>query len=776
MLICPKCGAENVNNDTGYCKFCLATLEPASSQNEQRDNIQNRQSDTKSINEGGQTSSRGNPQSGTMVESRKDRPVSDDMIYADKAEDTQTENISLPEKPQRDEPLFEIKEVDFDHSATNGLGAADMGEDNGFNEGRYFKDAPEDKIDFDPDSIDMDTPIPDDDDIRIAMEQTENGPEITLGNQSDFSTTPEILPQEAPVIQGSLGDDYDSLDDTPIISNDNEPDYDDEESPLTQKIIINPQVEQKKHAENGLENGFTNNSTAPPPQETSFEKPKTDKPFHENDDDLFGINEGPKIDEEVIARANQTPKPTSALGIAYFDGKAISFIGGFKPSAGDNVFVNEKGFILREKPPSILAKMPKPVLYGIAGLVLVILAFMAISLGPTDNGQITGMLINPSTKAPVSNATITIKELNKSVQTSYAGFFVFEDIKPGSYTVILEDEGVGILSEQLTVYEGKTSTISLSLPVNQPISSTQTQSREVASKPPPPPKELKPGFMKLTLSPSKGKVYYDGEYIGRGTQTFKVPAGQHRVTVKQSGYKSKSFTVKIPEDQIKPYKVTLNKVKGSKKNDVKSEAEIAADLEQDGKFSEALKKYKLLLSQNKTDIEAVLGKGRCLKAIGQEENALTIFLDAVKISTDQKDMDTQLEALDGVLSINPNYLTARYRRGLIFLDQEQYFRAAQDFSKVVEIDRRHLNGYYKLGEAYYKGGNYNNAIAAYEKIQEFNFADTKPYVYITKSYLKLDDRKNAKKYYDKFEKSADQLTKNEFRNDAEWQKIKVMFD
>ena len=34
-MICNTCGADNVNNDSGYCKFCLSSLQPADEKDEQ---------------------------------------------------------------------------------------------------------------------------------------------------------------------------------------------------------------------------------------------------------------------------------------------------------------------------------------------------------------------------------------------------------------------------------------------------------------------------------------------------------------------------------------------------------------------------------------------------------------------------------------------------------------------------------------------------------------------------------------------------------------------
>ncbi len=774
MAICNKCGAGNENNDTGYCKFCLAPLdeEPQVSDNQKSSQGQNSNSDQASTRSQPRTARRHD--SNIMLETRK-KPAATEESFP--TENIQALNDDILEQETRDsDPDFEIKEVNFDSDSVPGLVTPDEQPKGTFSEEKYFKDNQDDEVDFGDDSIDTDPLLGQDEEIRITMEQTENGPEINIADDSDFSTMPEILPQENAV--------------KPI----EEQDEFNEDSPLTKKIIINPQLahppmpETSRPENDQPEETISQKAThrtgmsGAPMSIEDIDKEPEDFTTNQNGlmDEIQTEKKQPELDKELLERVKQSPSPTFTAGIAYLNGNNVSFTGGFKPKTGQQIIIEDKAFEIREKPESLIkstfSKIPRVAIFSAIGVIAILVILIAASFIPVDDGQIAGILVDPNTGSAVPKAIVSIKELDKTVETSYAGFFVFENIAPGNYTIEYLEDGIGVVAERMTVLEGKTSTLTLSLPENETpvISSNNRTTRDISVAETP--RELKPGFMKLNLSPSKSKVYLDGKYLGQGTQTFRVSAGRHRVTVKHDGYSNKSITVRIPEDQIKPYKIELAKRGKKQKVEEKTEDETAADLEEQGKYSEALKIYKKLVSSNKNNIEAVLGRARCLKAIGQNDNALAGFLDGIKIANDRNDTETLLEALDGVLGINPNYLTARYKRGIIFLSQGQYFRAAQDFNKVVEVDRRHLNGYYKLGEAYYKAGNYSSAIDAYQQLQELNFADAKPYAFIAKSYNKLDDKKNTKKYYDKFKKSADITTQNELRNDPEWQQIKMMFE
>jgi tetratricopeptide (TPR) repeat protein len=186
-----------------------------------------------------------------------------------------------------------------------------------------------------------------------------------------------------------------------------------------------------------------------------------------------------------------------------------------------------------------------------------------------------------------------------------------------------------------------------------------------------------------------------------------------------------------------------------------------------------LAKYAEIARSEPNNVECLFGQARCYRAKANTGEALSCYLKAARIAGDKNDSQIQLQALSGVLEINPNYLTALYGRGLIYMDQGNYTQAAQDFSKVIEIDSRHLNAHYKLAEAFFKSQDYAAALQTYEKTSNLNFTDPKPIAYMAETYLAMGDLKNVKKYYEKFDKSADAPTRNRFNSDPEWQRVKT---
>jgi hypothetical protein len=234
-----------------------------------------------------------------------------------------------------------------------------------------------------------------------------------------------------------------------------------DESPMTQKIIINPQIEEKMTSSTQKE------------EDTPEEKPIPEKVSTES----IETESKSEPDPAILAKVMDSAKPAKAYGIAYIDGNNVSFTGGYKPISGEQLVINDKAFDLKDKPPSIISKIPKPFLIGGGALLILILIAIISSIGSTENGQIVGILTDQSTGLTIPKATIAIEELNRTAETSYAGFFVFDDVPPGIYTIILEDEGIGISSERMTVLENKTSTITLSVSLNGTPSRSSTEKK-----------------------------------------------------------------------------------------------------------------------------------------------------------------------------------------------------------------------------------------------------------------------------------------------------------
>jgi Tfp pilus assembly protein PilF len=694
MIICPNCGAENLFDGATQCKKCLSQL-PATV-------------------------------SGRTDQGDKPAYASTPSGYSNNGENAQSQSAAKG-------PDFEIQEVQFDSGPSNvTLGQP---EEHGLTP-RTQSDEP-----TVPETIEKEMTLYRDDELQVRMEQTEQGPAITLTNRADFRETDSENIQQSETIIPALNE-KDLL-----------PTNSEEQHTVTKKILLHPNLDKV---------GAPKKSSIES-SEIAFEtKPKTDSGYP----DIIPEIKPDKHTSELIDKiSGEQFRPKS---VVFFKNNSIK-LSGVRLARGELININGKEFELREQ---TAAKWPLYI--GIAAGVLFLAMLVVYIVGglSISTGQVVGVIKDPRTGQLLTGVTVTIKELNKNVQISPAGFFIFDNIPEGIYTIEAQPPGYPPISDRLTVIKNLTSTASFSLDIpdiippkenimTQDIPETNVQT------------ETATGLIKVAVSPREARVFMDGKYIGQGNQNFKASPGSHRLVIKANGYDDRIEDIELGDNSTKTINFTLNKKPIDPSQIKKTSLQLAQDLESSGKFNEALQKYNEVLKKEPNNVDCLFGQARCYLAKGDNGQALSSYLQAARAAGDKGDVPTQLEALSGVLEINPNYLTALYSRGSIFLNQGNYQQAAQDFSKVIEIDSRHLNAHYKLADAFFKSQDYAAALQTYEKTSKLNFTDPKPIAYMAQTYLAMGDLKNVKKYYEKFEKSADAATRSRFNSDPEWQRVKA---
>ena len=638
MIKCEKCGAVNHHTNSSFCPDCGTHIQPdiAHEHDKKAESSQpiSTQSE-KSIN---------NIQE--LNESSKEIPLKSNKPENELTpRNIQSNSASMPDKffgednnMSVDDKLFEIKEVDFDDLSTLVFNKQDMDEPTTKSTNK-----------LDPDDLEIETDLTlyRDDEMQITMEHTEDGPEITLSSKSDLESISKP-------VQPEIENQTESANEPPQLSKEDLSFNSDEDKTVTQKIIINPEVTNKIP----VDKIKLSNDSAPVKSKIGSKKT--------ND---TSAKKATELKKKSFADIEKTEPLVKSHGIAYVAGNSITFAGGFKPVSGESLIIGSKKFDLKKR-----QKRNRIYYAGIFGFVIITLILASFLIDPTSGGegQIVGLLAG-SDGDPEAGAHVIIRELDITVKTNHAGFFVFDNIPAGIYTIEVLEDGVGIMSENIPVIGDKTSTLSFSMSSVNLLRPEQTpgENANKSSK-----QETQNGFLRVVLSPSNSRVYLDGQYIGKGSQTFKVDSGKHKVTVKHDNYEQQSKNVNIPANRTESYSFTLKQLEDSEKQTKKSNKDIAAELENKGKFSDALTYYNNILSNNDDNIEALLGKARCHNAIGETEQAMSIYLKTAKIASLHKDARSKLTALSGMIGINSNHLTARYSRGIIYMNQEEYYRAA----------------------------------------------------------------------------------------------------
>jgi tetratricopeptide (TPR) repeat protein len=458
-----------------------------------------------------------------------------------------------------------------------------------------------------------------------------------------------------------------------------------------------------------------------------------------------------------------------ARGVVYLAGKDIRLTGGVKVAIGDEIKINDKVFEVKRPP----GRSRWFYIGIIAAVAVLILSSLIIFTSSKDVGQLIGT-VSTMDGRPLIGQGVRIVELNKTVSTNEAGFFIFSDIPAGIYTIDVQRSNGERIQDRISVVKDQTTTIALeeSRPQQREVSQSVQAPPIAAERPSKTSKQdtraSSKGILDLNLDPSNASAYIDDKPLGVGSNSYKLDPGSYTLTIKKSGYKDSDQRIRIQSDKTLSLDISLSEETQARS---KGNSEIAGDLEQAGNYREAMKYYDLALRSNSRDVNSLLGKARCARAEGKAEDAMTYYLQASRTAGDKGDVNSQIKALSGIIDMRPNTLTAYSSRGEIYYNLGQYDKAANDFIHVVEIDNRNLGAYYKLGDCYYKSKKYSDAIGAFTAAQELNFADPKAGVWLTKTYLAMGDKKNAKKAYENFKEIASYSARLEYKRDPEWQKV-----
>ncbi len=492
--------------------------------------------------------------------------------------------------------------------------------------------------------------------------------------------------------------------------------------------------------------------------------------------DTEQANESTGVSARIEKIENIVLKPVvneikQARSVIYIAGKNLKITGSVKVSPGDEIRINDKSYEAKRQPAH--GRIYYMAICGIgAAVILAALAFFTLS--SSDMGQLVGTISNGADGRPFIGQGIKIAELNKTVSTNEAGFFIFSDIPAGIYTVDVRMPSGSHIQDRISVVKNQTTTIALRdrqpeenqqalQPPSQieaaPVVAAKTESKASGK-----------GNLKLTLSPSNASVYIDDQPVGVGSGSYKLDADSYTLTVRKSGYQDSSQKIKIDSEKSLSLKVTLSE-SGQAQSRIKTNSDSGYEQETAGNYQDAIRLYDQALASNPRDINSMLGKARCARAEGMIENATTYYMQAAKLASDKGDANLQLQALSGMIDMKPNTLTAYTSRADLLYNLGQYDKAADDFARVVEIDTRNLGAYYKLGACYYKSGKYSDAVKSFSAAKELNFADPKANAWLAKSYLAMGDKKNTKKAFESFKETASYSTRLEFKRDPEWQKV-----
>ena len=471
------------------------------------------------------------------------------------------------------------------------------------------------------------------------------------------------------------------------------------------------------------------------------------------------------LEKEDFAKRENIKKPVNRI-----KEKNQSVLDGFqqnskRPTGGASMKVNEK-----------LKKKNEKSLFLLSGFILAgtFLIFMFLLFPPEEKeGKIFGLVMNQN-KDFLPSALVTIEELNKKVTTNQAGFFLFEKIPQGIYTLKASSDGYPTLSERVTVKNKTTTTLPLLLVSNEQTSFVEADSSPLEDQK----KEVmlekqEFGGIKIESNVPEVLVFFDSELLGSGNKIYKnLPTGKHTLRLRKEGYQDWANRITIKKDIITAYKIEL-----SPNESIVPAQSFNHFLEQGKKelkeknFAGAVENLNQAANLSPLSPSPYLYRGKALVELGEKTRALADFFKAANLFQQEGDFDNAIECYNYLIEEAFFDPSIYFQRGWNFLQLQEYEKGIIDLKKTVELDPKFYSAYILLGDAYYQKGDYKEAVKNYLWARDINPHNRDVYAGLTKAFFALKDKNQTKKSYEKFFEFSSFVERETKKQDPQWREM-----
>ena len=185
----------------------------------------------------------------------------------------------------------------------------------------------------------------------------------------------------------------------------------------------------------------------------------------------------------------------------------------------------------------------------------------------------------------------------------------------------------------------------------------------------------------------------------------------------------------------------------------------ALKLSNSGDLSTAINEYKKAISLHPTFLEAYNNIGEIHSLLGNREEAISTYMDALKIDKNYRVLlnlgvelynndhfETSIKYFKESLGLKDDFLESYYYTAMAYYNLNDFNNAEVYFKEVVKLDKKHLKTNYLLSSIYYDRKEYKKAIECLDRI--YDIADDKSFVekYYGFCYYHLGDYKKAVKF------------------------------
>ena len=465
-------------------------------------------------------------------------------------------------------------------------------------------------------------------------------------------------------------------------------------------------------------------------------------------------------------------------GLAFLDKNKIRLTGGFKAYPGDVVKVGDQEYVLKT-----FKKNNLPVYIAASALVVFLVVLMVVlGSSPTKNsGNLVGIVLEKGSQALLPNATVKINELGKKVVTDNLGFFQFDLLPPGSYTLEATLGGYSPTLNNVMVTKKKTSNLALVLVPTSKDLYSRLDLKEGSTTPPvnleTPAKTERTGAIKIQSNVSNALVMLDNNMLGLGNKTYgNITPGPHNLRVTKENYQDWESKIEVKSGATQTFSVNLNSLKSQTPKFTKPQTYedylALANVEyKDGNYNKAASYYSGALSLKTKSGEALMGRADSYLKLQDKKKAVTDYYEAGKTFQDNNNNSKAIEAYTSIVEISESNTNAFYERGNCYLETGQFDRAIKDFETAISQSPKFFLGYLRLGYAHYKAENFKESVDSYNKARKLNPNSKHVYVGLAKTYQAMGSKSNAKKNYEKFRELTTYVDREALKDDPEWKAV-----
>lgn len=481
----------------------------------------------------------------------------------------------------------------------------------------------------------------------------------------------------------------------------------------------------------------------------------------------------PETDAQDIKVVTQAPQ------IAYFEGNTVT-VPGAHWTSGDKMLISGRPYQLKRALSKSWLTRERMMLIGGGALGGFLLALMISSMGGGPSAKLFGAVRDAKTGTLLPGVSVSIDELNETIQTDETGMFLMDGLEEGVYTLSGSDPIYGAGSSRVTL-SGNEASILLDLggtshhpkanpPAKKKSGGSSTSKQASNSKPEPVVKP--PGKIAFTAPVSNAELYLDGKLLGVGNGTYgDIKSGSHRLLVKRDGYENWEDLVTVDRGETVRVKPKL-----------KAEAKEAAPQlspeqhYQRGRAAIESRDYKKALAEFDAALEGkswpkyYAWRAEANVGLGNTSAAEHDYLKAID-GFDKSQQYSQIDqlidrAVQAVSSSAALWLT----RGDYMIRRRKPSTAVKSYRRALDVGGDRFKAYMGIGRGQYAQGNFAKANDAWTEADHLSGekdAHVAGYLALANAWLQY--RTSCRKFVQRVEANHDVLT--EFRRHPDWSKV-----